>query len=98
MPDDVNAGGNGNPPDGDSNAKFEDQVELILSAFGSEVEIDPPDWRTAGVNSIYRTNSVLVRDQDASEAARLLGGDIAGRGRLGIGVSRLDLPRDVPAG
>jgi subtilisin family serine protease len=96
MSDDQNSGGNDNPPTGDSNDKFEDQVNLILTEFGDEVEIDPPDWRTAGVNSIYRAGSVLVRDDDVPRAVGLFRGGNARRSRLGV--TRIDLPHDVPAG
>ena len=95
MPDDNNSGGNNNQPDGDTNDKFEDQVELILAEFGDEIEIDPPNWRTAGVNAIYRSRGVLVRDHDGPRAVDLFGGGNARRSSLGI--TRLDLPDAVPA-
>ncbi len=78
MSDGNNTGGNNNHPANDSNDKFEDQINLILAAFGDEVEIDPPDWRTAGVNAIYRAGSVLVRDHDAPRTLDLFGGGRAG--------------------
>jgi subtilisin family serine protease len=95
MSDGNNTGGNNNHPANDSNDKFEDQINLILAAFGDEIEIDPPDWRTAGVNAIYRAGSVLVRDHDAPRTLDLFGGGRAGVSRLGV--TRLDLPSAVPA-
>ncbi len=95
MPEGNNSGGGNNRPDGDSNDKFEDQVELILAEFGDEIEIDPPNWRTAGVNAIYRSRGVLVRDHDAPRAVDLFGGGNARRSSLGV--TRLDLPDAVPA-
>ncbi|MFG1819302.1 S8 family serine peptidase [Kribbella sp. NPDC049174] len=95
MSDNQNSGGNDNPPADDSNDKFEDQINLILAEFGDEIEIDPPDWRTAGVNSIYRAGSVLVRDHDAPRTLDLFRGGDVRRSRLGV--TQLDLPAVVPA-
>jgi subtilisin family serine protease len=95
MPDDTNSGGNNNHPENGSNDKFEDQINLLLETFGDEIEIDPPDWRTAGVNAIYRAGSVLVRDHDAPRTMDLFRGATARRSRLGV--TELDLPAAVPA-
>lgn len=95
MSDDMNPGGNNNPPVNGSNDKFEDQINLLVDAFGDQLEIDPPDWRTAGVNAIYQAGSVLVRDHDAPRTLDLFGGGTPRRGRLGV--TRLDLPAAVPA-
>ncbi|MFI7061820.1 S8 family peptidase [Kribbella sp. NPDC050124] len=95
MPDDKNPGGNNNQPGNGSNDKFEDQINLLLDAFGNQIEIDPPNWRTAGVNAIYRAGSVLVREHDAPRTLGLFGGGTPRQSSLGV--TRLDLPANVPA-
>jgi subtilisin family serine protease len=83
----------GNPKD--PRDKFIDQVELLVKAFGEELEIEPPNWRTAGVDYLYRAGSVVVRDEDLPRVLELFGGGNPHDGGIG-GVTRLDLPRKVP--
>ncbi|GAA1570883.1 S8/S53 family peptidase [Kribbella sancticallisti] len=83
------------PPYDDQRGKFEDQVDLIIQEFGDEIEIEPEDWRTAGVDYLHRAGSVLVRDEDLPRVLELFGGGTEHDGGIG-GVTRLDLPRSVP--
>jgi subtilisin family serine protease len=94
MADDMNPDGNNNPPANGSNDKFVDQIDLLVNEFGGQLEIEPPNWRTAGVNAIYQARSVLVRDHDAPRTLDLFGGGTRRRNRLGV--TQLDLPAAVP--
>lgn len=85
----------GDGKDDDPKHKYVDQVDLLIKAFGKELEIEPRDWRTAGVDYLYRAGCVVVRDEDLPRVIRLFGGGTAHDGGIG-GVTRLDLPPKVP--
>lgn len=95
MADSAHHDDNGKPPQGDPREKFEDQVDLLIAEFGEDLEIEPPEWRTTGVDYLYRPGAVLVRDEDVPRVVRLFGGGEEHDGGIG-GVTRLDLPDDVP--
>ncbi|WUJ70526.1 S8 family serine peptidase [Kribbella soli] len=73
------------------------QIELILAAFGREVEVHPEDWqkRPEGADYLYRTGVVLVRDEDVTRVIELFQGGRPAEGGIG-GVTRLLLPEKVP--
>jgi subtilisin family serine protease len=77
--------------------KYVAQIELILAAFGREVEIYPEDWqkRPEGADYLYRTGVVLVRDEDVTRVIELFQGGRPAEGGIG-GVTRLLLPEKVP--
>ncbi|WP_427892681.1 S8 family peptidase [Kribbella sp. GL6] len=77
--------------------KYVAQLELILAAYGKEVEIFPPDWekRPEGADYLYRTGVVLVRDEDVPRVIELFRGGRPAEGGIG-GVTRLLLPDEVP--
>ncbi|HEY0472333.1 MAG TPA: S8/S53 family peptidase [Kribbella sp.] len=50
------------------------QIELILTEFGDEVEVWPPDWAEVGAASIYRTGSFLIRDRDLPRVREIFEG------------------------
>ncbi|MFD3401136.1 S8 family serine peptidase [Kribbella sp. NPDC058693] len=77
--------------------KYVAQIELILAAFGREVEIYPEDWqkRPEGADYLYRTGVVLVRDEDLTRVIELFQGGRPAEGGIG-GVTRLLLPEKVP--
>ncbi|WBQ08231.1 S8 family peptidase [Kribbella sp. CA-293567] len=86
---------NGDPKGEDPRGKYIDQVELLIEAFGEELEIAPEDWRKAGVDYLYRAGSVVVRDEDLPRVVELFGGGTPDDGGIN-GVTRLVLPRKVP--
>ncbi|GAA1563769.1 S8/S53 family peptidase [Kribbella karoonensis] len=77
--------------------KYVAQLELILEAYGKEVEIFPVDWekRPEGADYLYRTGVVLVRDEDVPRVIELFRGGRPADGGIG-GVTRLLLPDEVP--
>ena len=77
--------------------KYIAQIELILAAFEREVEVYPEDWekRPEGVDYLYRTGVVLVRDEDLTRVIELFQGGRPAEGGIG-GVTRLLLPEKVP--
>ncbi|WP_371402968.1 S8 family serine peptidase [Kribbella sp. NBC_00662] len=77
--------------------KYVAQIELILAAFGREVEIYPEDWqkRPEGADYLYRNGVVLVRDEDVTRVIELFQGGRPAEGGIG-GVTRLLLPEKVP--
>ncbi|RZU10979.1 subtilase family protein [Kribbella rubisoli] len=77
--------------------KYIAQIELILAAFGREVEVYPEDWekRPEGADYLYRTGVVLVRDEDVTRVIELFQGGRPAEGGIG-GVTRLLLPEKVP--
>ncbi|MEV4262830.1 S8 family serine peptidase [Kribbella sp. NPDC049584] len=77
--------------------KYIAQIELILAAFQREVEVYPEDWekRPEGVDYLYRTGVVLVRDEDLTRVIELFQGGRPAEGGIG-GVTRLLLPEKVP--
>ncbi|MER7251565.1 S8 family serine peptidase [Kribbella sp. NPDC000426] len=82
-----------------SDRKYIAQIELILEAFGREVEVHPEDWqkRPEGADYLYRTGVVLVRDEDVTRVIELFQGGRPDEGGIG-GVTRLLLPDKVPDG
>ena len=80
-----------------SDRKYIAQIELILAAFGREVEVSPEDWekRPEGADYLYRTGVVLVRDEDLTRVVELFQGGRPAEGGIG-GVTRLLLPEKVP--
>jgi subtilisin family serine protease len=77
--------------------KYVAQIELILAAFGKDVEVYPEDWekRPEGADYLYRTGVVLVRDEDLARVVELFEGGRPAEGGIG-GVTRLLLPDSVP--
>jgi len=77
------------------------QIDLIREAFGDEVEIDPPDWRAAEANYIYRKGSFLIRDRDLPRILEIFGGGDPEPGGID-GLTRFHppknfrFPRDAP--
>ena len=80
-----------------SERKYVAQIELILEAFGKEVEVYPPAWEKEpeGADYLYRTGVVLVRDEDLTRVIELFEGGQPAEGGIG-GVTRLLLPERVP--
>ena len=80
-----------------SERKYVAQLELILEAFGKEVEVYPLDWEKEpeGAEYLYRTGVVLVRDEDLDRVVELFEGGRPAEGGIG-GVTRLLLPERVP--
>ncbi|GAA1124363.1 S8/S53 family peptidase [Kribbella jejuensis] len=80
-----------------SQRKYVAQIELILEAFGKEVEVYPPAWEKEpeGAEYLYRTGVVLVRDEDLTRVIELFEGGQPAEGGIG-GVTRLLLPERVP--
>jgi subtilisin family serine protease len=56
------------------------QIDLILNAFGDRVEIWPPNWRTQGVEYLYRVGSFLTRDRDLPRIRELFPNGTVERG------------------
>jgi subtilisin family serine protease len=50
----------------------EAQLQLILREFGGAVARGPANWRETGTHFLYREGYILVREEHASEARRLL--------------------------
>ncbi|HEY3562958.1 MAG TPA: S8/S53 family peptidase [Kribbella sp.] len=77
--------------------KYVAQLELILQAFGKEVEVYPEDWekQPGGAEYLHRTGVVLVRDEDVQRVVELFQGGRPDEGGIG-GVTRLLLPEKVP--
>ncbi|WP_329000434.1 S8 family serine peptidase [Kribbella sp. NBC_00709] len=77
--------------------KYVAQIELILAAYGRDVEVAPEDWekRPDGAEYLYRTGVVLVRDEDLTRVTELFQGGRPAEGGIG-GVTRLLLPDKVP--
>jgi hypothetical protein len=77
--------------------KYVAQIELIIQAYGREVEVFPEDWQKQpeGAGYLYRTGVVLVRDEDLTRVIELFQGGRPGEGGI-AGVTRLRLPDKVP--
>jgi hypothetical protein len=60
------------PTPSDARTPAEAQVALILAEYGDYVEPGPPDWRENGIRYFVRRGFVLVRDEHAARARRLL--------------------------
>ncbi|TDW21760.1 S8 family peptidase [Kribbella kalugense] len=80
-----------------SDRKYVDQIELIIQAYGREVEVFPEEWQKQpeGADYLYRTGVVLVRDEDLTRVVELFQGGQPGEGGI-AGVTRLRLPDKVP--
>jgi subtilisin family serine protease len=77
--------------------KYVAQIELLIQAYGREVEVFPEDWQKQpeGAGYLYRTGVVLVRDEDLTRVIELFQGGQPGEGGI-AGVTRLRLPDKVP--
>jgi subtilisin family serine protease len=91
--------GNGSGENQTNDRKYVQQIDLILRAFGREVEVHPRDWekQPGGAEYLYRVGTVLVRDADVERVIELFGGGVQGDGGIG-GVTRLQLPEKFPPG
>jgi subtilisin family serine protease len=58
------------------------QIQLILDAFGDQVEVWPPNWRAVGVDYLYRANSFLTRDRDLPRIRELFPDGTVERGGI----------------
>ncbi len=57
-------------------SRQESQIQLILDAFGDEVDVHPPDWRESEEPVfLYRRGSVLCRDSDLPRVRELFPDD-----------------------
>lgn len=79
--------------------KYVQQIDLLLRAYGDDVEVYPRDWQKqpGGAEYLNRTGTVLVRDEDVPRVTALFGGGAQGEGGIG-GVTRLHLPEKYPPG
>jgi subtilisin family serine protease len=85
-------GGQGGRPERPS-TREQAQVDLILEAFGDEVDVYPPEWRDTGADYLCRRGSFLIRDRDLPRVRDLFDG---GRPRFGgiNGLTRFQPPDD----